>query len=291
MASPRAVPRTVPRMVASGPMIKMSRAPTMSRDSTSRPSGSVPNQCAPDGAALVASNCWASGLSGAIACPKMAHTIQNTMMAAPARNVALRTSSRHWAGVARAATATAAAEPGPSVVPDGSSGSAATSVIAAPDPQPRVERDQQQVRAQRGHHVDHPDDQDPGLQHGEVLTLGGLEDQVPDPLVVEQPLHHYQPADQVPGLGRDDRDGGQQRVPQDVPADHRRPRQSLQDRGARVIRVQRLDGPRPGHTGNVSEKDKDEWYSRQYQVPELAPHARARPGRGGHRQHLELHPE
>src|ERR1700689_3701349 len=253
MASPRAVPRTVPRMVASGVMIKMSWAPTMILDSTSRPSGSVPNQCAPDGPVLTSSSCWVSGLYGAIACPKMAQTTQNTMMAAPARNVALRPSRLHWAGVARAAAALATAEAGPSVVPAGSSGSAATSVIAAPDPQPRVERDQQQVRAQRGQHVDHPDDQDPGLQHREVLALGGLEDQVPDPLVVEQRLHHHQAADQVPGLGRDDRDGGQQRVPQDVPADDREPRQALQDRGTRVVGVQRLDGPRPGHTGNVPE--------------------------------------
>ena len=39
-------------MVASGAMIRMSRAPTMTRESTSRPSGSVPNQCAADGAGL-----------------------------------------------------------------------------------------------------------------------------------------------------------------------------------------------------------------------------------------------
>ena len=52
MARPRAVPRMVPITVASGVMIKMSLAPTMTRDSTSRPSGSVPNQCAEDGAVL-----------------------------------------------------------------------------------------------------------------------------------------------------------------------------------------------------------------------------------------------
>ena len=52
---PSAVPRTVPSSVASGAMIRMSRAPTMTRESTSRPSWSVPNQCAPDGAWLNAS--------------------------------------------------------------------------------------------------------------------------------------------------------------------------------------------------------------------------------------------
>ncbi len=65
MARPRAVPRTVPITVASGVMIKMSRDPVMTRDSTSRPSGSVPNQCAADGAALLNSSCCASGLYGA----------------------------------------------------------------------------------------------------------------------------------------------------------------------------------------------------------------------------------
>ena len=112
----------------------MVRAPVMTRDSTSRPSGSVPNQCAPDGAAFVPSSCCASGLYGAIACPKMAQTIQNRRMAAPTMNVGFRTSSRHGAGVPRAAAATAAAEVGPSAVPDGSSGLAAMSVIAPPRP-------------------------------------------------------------------------------------------------------------------------------------------------------------
>ena len=55
----------VPRMVARGVMIRMSLAPVMTRDSMSRPSGSVPNQCAADGAALVSSSCCASGLYGA----------------------------------------------------------------------------------------------------------------------------------------------------------------------------------------------------------------------------------
>jgi hypothetical protein len=62
----------------------------------------------------------------------MAQTIQNTMMAAPTRNVGLRSSSRHGAGVARAATATATVEVGPSVWPEGSSGAAVMSVIARP---------------------------------------------------------------------------------------------------------------------------------------------------------------
>ncbi len=85
-------------MVASGVMIKMSRAPTRTRDSTSRPSGSVPNQCAPEGAVLAASSCWASGLYGAIACPKIAHTTQNKMMIAPTMKVG-RFSSRRPAGL------------------------------------------------------------------------------------------------------------------------------------------------------------------------------------------------
>src|SRR5580692_3497697 len=199
MASPRTVPRMVARMVDSGVMIRMSRAPTMTRDSTSRPIKSVPNQCAADGPALGKSSCCASGLYGANECPKIAHTIQNSTMAAPTPNVGRRSSSRHHeAGAVRRATATAADDPGPSTAPDGSKDPDAMSVIAAPDPQPRVERDQQQVRGERGQHVDHGDGEDPGLQHREVLALGGLEDQVPEPLVVEQVLDHHQPADQVP---------------------------------------------------------------------------------------------
>ena len=47
-----AVPSTVPSSVASGAMIRMSLAPTSTRESTSRPSESVPNQWAPTGARL-----------------------------------------------------------------------------------------------------------------------------------------------------------------------------------------------------------------------------------------------
>ena len=104
-------------MVASGVMIRMSLAPVMTRDSTSRPSGSVPNQCAEDGAVLALSSCCASGLYGANRCPKMAQTTQNSTMPAPTRNVGLRSSSRHWAGVARLAATTAACVSGPRYPP------------------------------------------------------------------------------------------------------------------------------------------------------------------------------
>ena len=59
MISPSIVPSTVPSSVARGQTIRMYRAPTMTRDSTSRPIWSVPNQCAPDGAWFTASSCWA----------------------------------------------------------------------------------------------------------------------------------------------------------------------------------------------------------------------------------------
>ncbi len=95
-------------------MIRMDRDPTMTRENTSRPSWSVPNQCAADGGELVASRLCASGLCGAIAEPKMAHTIQNSRMAAPAMNVGRRSSSRHGGISARpvCATATSAAGSG-----------------------------------------------------------------------------------------------------------------------------------------------------------------------------------
>ena len=57
MARPSAVPSTVPSTVASRVMNRMSLAPTMTLDRTSRPSWSVPNQCIDDGALFVASSC------------------------------------------------------------------------------------------------------------------------------------------------------------------------------------------------------------------------------------------
>ena len=97
--------------VAANAISRMLLAPTMTRDSTSRPSWSVPNQCAADGAWLVARSCWASGLCGAMTLPKIAQISQNSRITAPATNVGLRSSSRQgvsspvWSGRATATPA------------------------------------------------------------------------------------------------------------------------------------------------------------------------------------------
>ena len=94
MNSPTAVPSTVPSSVASGAMIRMSREPTITRENMSRPSWSVPNRCALDGALLIPSRFWAYGLCGAIAEPKIAQMIQIRRMIAPTMNVGECSSSR-----------------------------------------------------------------------------------------------------------------------------------------------------------------------------------------------------
>ena len=64
----------------------------------------------------MASNCWASGLCGAIAVPNTAQTIQNSRISAPMMNVGLRSSSRHGGSWRRrAAWVTAVSTPGPGV--------------------------------------------------------------------------------------------------------------------------------------------------------------------------------
>src|SRR5579875_894024 len=93
MNRPRIVPITVPMSVASGATMRMSRAPAITRANMSRPSWSVPNQCAPDGPLLIDSRFWANGLP-ANSVPKIAHTIQKRMIAAPTRNAGRRTSER-----------------------------------------------------------------------------------------------------------------------------------------------------------------------------------------------------
>ena len=132
MARPSAVPRTVPIRVASGVMIRMYLAPTMTRDSTSRPSWSVPNQCAPDGGWLLASRSCASGSYGANRCPKMAQTTQNSTMIVPTQNVARRSSSPHLVGVDRLAATTAAAPVAPRYPPVRSIGATGSTDDAAP---------------------------------------------------------------------------------------------------------------------------------------------------------------
>ena len=62
---PMAAPATVPTRVASGATMRMLCAPTSTRERTSSPRASVPNQWAPDGAVLMLSRFWASGLKGA----------------------------------------------------------------------------------------------------------------------------------------------------------------------------------------------------------------------------------
>ena len=66
---------------ASGSVI---RAPYSTRRNTSRPSSSVPNQCAADGAARIANFC-ASGLYGAISGAKIAISTQTPITARPTR--------------------------------------------------------------------------------------------------------------------------------------------------------------------------------------------------------------
>ena len=68
-------------ITASGSVI---RAPYSTRENTSRPSSSVPNQCADDGGARMAKFC-ASGLSGAISGAKIAITTQAPTTPRPAR--------------------------------------------------------------------------------------------------------------------------------------------------------------------------------------------------------------
>ena len=67
------------RITASGSVIL---APNSTREKTSRPSSSVPNQCAPDGAARIANFC-ASGFCGAISGAKSAITAHAPMTIRP----------------------------------------------------------------------------------------------------------------------------------------------------------------------------------------------------------------
>ena len=71
--------------VASGAVMRIGREPTITRASTSRPSWSVPNRCALDGALLMLSRFWASG-SWTISEPKIAARIQKPRMNAPTMN-------------------------------------------------------------------------------------------------------------------------------------------------------------------------------------------------------------
>ena len=87
------VPRMVPSSVARVAITSTEREPTSTREKTSRPIWSVPNQCADDGPLLTASRSWLYGLWGAMCEPTSAHTTQNPTTSAPTRKVFERTSS------------------------------------------------------------------------------------------------------------------------------------------------------------------------------------------------------
>ncbi len=110
------------RMTASGSVI---RAPNRTREKTSRPSSSVPNQCAQDGPARIANFC-ASGFCGAITGAKMPITAQDPMMISPVRASGWRQGGGASGRRRRRRTASTAA-----AVDDGSIGAGAETVTTA----------------------------------------------------------------------------------------------------------------------------------------------------------------
>ena len=88
------MPITVASSVASGAVIRMPRAPTMTRANTSRPSRSVPNQWSADGAARSLIGSEASG-SWTTSSPNSAQRIQKPTRIAPMMKLFERTSSRN----------------------------------------------------------------------------------------------------------------------------------------------------------------------------------------------------
>ena len=88
------MPSTVASSVASGAVIRIPRAPTMTRANTSRPSRSVPNQWSADGAARSLIGSEASG-SCTTASPNSAQRIQKPTRTAPMMKLFERTSSRN----------------------------------------------------------------------------------------------------------------------------------------------------------------------------------------------------
>jgi hypothetical protein len=125
--NPAMPPRTAPmimaatiRITARGSVI---RAPNRTRENTSRPSSSVPNQCAAEGPAKMVNFC-ASGFCGAMSGAKIATTAHAPRTASPVR----ASGRRHGTGVtgrSRRRRATA------STVPRGSRGARAETVTTA----------------------------------------------------------------------------------------------------------------------------------------------------------------
>ena len=82
----------------------MSRAPTITREKTSRPSLSVPNQLSAEGEIRSLIGSEASGSFGTSSSPKIAHSTQKPTMIAPAMNDLERRSSARRSLVATRAS-------------------------------------------------------------------------------------------------------------------------------------------------------------------------------------------
>jgi len=100
MDRPSTVPPVTPSRVASGATFMTLVAPASTRENTSRPSVSVPNQCAPPGRTRM-SFPSASGSCGVRCEPTIAQKIQKPTIRLPATNVFERTS---WRSNSRRAT-------------------------------------------------------------------------------------------------------------------------------------------------------------------------------------------
>ena len=273
-------PSTVPSSVASGAMIRMSREPTITRENMSRPSWSVPNRCALDGALLMPSRFWAYGSCGAIS--RAEDRADDPERAARARRSRTSASAAARDQISRRATWRPAWS-----APADSTATSAIGSFGGPQADARVQQRERDVGDQRHHHVDDADRQHARLEHRDVLLVGGVVGQQADAVVAEQELDDDEPADQVAGLRGDHRDRRQQRVAQHVAADHHAARQALERRRPRVVGLERLDRPDAGHARDVAEQDQHQRDHRQDQVLQRGEEPRARRRGGRHRQPLE----
>ena len=205
-------------------MIRMSREPTITRENTSRPSWSVPNRCALDGALLIAVEVLrVRVVRRDRRAEDRAEDPDQEDRPTPTMNVCERSQLAQQLAAYLALPAAQRAG-----VLDGDVGDAHS---AAREPDARVQQRVERCRrpasrpCRRPPIVEHA-----RLEHREVVLVGGVVGQLADAVVAEQRLDDDQAADQVAGLGRDHGDRRQQRVAQHVAADHHAARQALERR-------------------------------------------------------------
>src|SRR5919197_1539268 len=211
----------------------------MMRERMSRPKLSVPSRCSGPGGSRKSAKLVATGLYGAMTPAKSAARTITMMSTAPAvpsgrRRMKSRTNRANRRRPVSARYRLRATSSASRVI-------AVIRLARSSVPDPGVEHDVEHVHDEVDEDEDHREQQHQRLDQRVVTVSDRLDEELAEPVEVEDLLGHDEPADEERELERDDRDDREQRVAQRVPDDDEALAYALRPRRAHVILAQHLE--------------------------------------------------